>query len=650
MRLSRQRVRRASLAGAAAGLCAIVVASGPARRAPASVEPNSNMSPAGVLRGGVLTVTLEARVARWRPDETDHPPMSIEAFAEPGKAPLMPGPFLRAPAGTELHLSVRNVLHVPLTFFLPASLHGGEESLASEDSVVVAPGAVGMLTARATKPGNYVYRATTPRGVSEKTEVGGILAGAIVIDSAGAPAHPRDRVFVIMATPDSLLAAVADTAHVALANIALPSSRGNQIYTINGRSWPKTERVRASVGDSLHWRIISASTEPHPMHLHGFYFRVDQYQSPSAARFGHPAPGQMVVTQLMPGFSTMSVTWSPDRPGNWLFHCHFALHSTRYSLDSIPDPDMRDMVGLVLGVDVTARPGVTVAGDPAPARRLRLVATSSSTNLGHTDQSLPSMHFVLDDRDHPVLSTPDFSPEIDLTRGEPVAITIVNHLPEPTTIHWHGIELEDSYMDGVPDFSGSGKHLTPAIAPGDSFVARFTPPRAGTFMYHAHFDDIAEQLAGLEGALIVRERGDAPSKDDHVIFLKGRGVNAAHPLEIDGQTNPDTIVMHVGRPARFRLINLSTVNIAPLVSLTAMPDSPDVITRDSMLVRWQERAKDGFDLPSEQQHPQPARQIVAVGETYDFEYTPTTAGTLRLEFRTNGAQHRLLIRVPIRVQ
>jgi hypothetical protein len=90
------------------------------------------------------------------------------------------------------------------------------------------------------------------------------------------------------------------------------------------------------------------------------------------------------------------------------------------------------------------------------------------------------------------------------------------------------------------------------------------------------------------------------------------------------------------------------VNIAPLAVLTARPDSAFALPRDTMVVRWQALAKDGFDVPIAQRHPRPARQIVAVGETYDFQYTPTSPGNLRLELRTNGGPHVLLIRVPIR--
>lgn len=93
---------------------ALVTASGPIHRAVPVVQPNSNTESAGLLRGGVLTVTLEAKESQWRSDGLDSHSMILEAFSEPGKPPLVPGPLLRVPAGTEIRLSVRNALSVAL--------------------------------------------------------------------------------------------------------------------------------------------------------------------------------------------------------------------------------------------------------------------------------------------------------------------------------------------------------------------------------------------------------------------------------------------------------------------------------------------------------------------------------------------------------
>jgi FtsP/CotA-like multicopper oxidase with cupredoxin domain len=636
----------------------------------AVVVPNDNRHPAGRVHDGVLTVALEAKESAWRLDGPSHPPVTIEAFSEPGKPPVMPGPLVRAPAGTEILLSVRNSLRVPLTFLLPAAIRGGPDQFTAADSVVVAPGAVGTLTTRASVPGNYVYRAVTGSGTIKVVKLAGLLGGGLVVDTAGATTRPHDRVLVIMQTLDSAFSAYLDSTSGDTRH--LPPEIARILFSINGRSWPNTERIAATVGDSLHWRVINASFDVHPMHLHGFYYRVDAFSGPFVAGQGRPGPGQMIVTQLMTPFSAMSMSWSPDRPGNWLFHCHFALHLQPDSLSAAADdPHHLDMVGLVLGVNVAERPGTRPLGEPTAVRHLRLIAVADSVptkesphregtpsaalvkvaELARLHQvgadSVPSMHFVIEEHGRRVEAERDFSPVMNLTKGVPVSIMIVNHLSEPTSVHWHGIEVEDSYVDGVPGFSGAGRRLSPAIAPGDSFEARFTPPRAGTFMYHAHVDELREQLGGLEGALIVRDSGVAPASDDHVFFLTGFArASAAHPLEVNGEANPDTVVLHVGRPARLRLLNLSTETPVASFSLTARPDSTLIGGKDTMIVNWRAVAKDGFDLSGDMQVSRPARQVVSMGETYDFEYTPMQKGALRLEVRTN----QLLVRVPIRVE
>jgi FtsP/CotA-like multicopper oxidase with cupredoxin domain len=453
----------------------------------------------------------------------------------------------------------------------------------------------------------------------------------------------------MMVTPDSVLNAFAQDHAV---NFDGPPV-GRRIFTINGRSWPNTERVAANAGDTLHWRIINATSVAHPMHLHGFYYRVDALWSPSALPAEADARGRMVVTQLLNPFSTMSMTWSPNRPGNWIFHCHFAIHLMPDSISaSADDPHMRGMVGLILGINVAERPGARSAGAPLARRRLRLDAVADSSSPDDRSKPAPTMHFVLEENGRRVAAGPAFSPEIGLTRGEPVSIMVVNHLADPTSVHWHGIELEDSYVDGVPGVSGAGQRLAPMVAPGDSFEARFTPPRSGTFMYHAHVDEVRQQEAGLEGALIVRDPGVVRSTDDQVFFIKGSrfgGPKHRGRPEVNGQMNPDTVVLHVGRPARFRILSLATNSPVPIASLTTRPDSAPILIRDTLLAQWRPVAKDGADLPAGEQRTRPAQFVISIGETYDFEFTPERRGHLRFELRAN-LNGTLLARVPIRVE
>jgi len=68
------------------------------------------------------------------------------------------------------------------------------------------------------------------------------------------------------------------------------------------------------------------------------------------------------------------------------------------------------------------------------------------------------------------------------------------------------MELE-SYYDGIAGWSGTQGHTAPMIEPGASFVVKFTPPTAGTFIYQTHLDEIRQLSSGLYGPLIVLEHG-----------------------------------------------------------------------------------------------------------------------------------------------
>ncbi|HET8622185.1 MAG TPA: multicopper oxidase domain-containing protein [Gemmatimonadales bacterium] len=627
---------------------------GPRPAALPAALPNDNTTAGGVLRDGVLRIELEARLSMWYPDGDSLPGIAIEAFAERGKRPQVPGPLVRITRGTEIRAAVRNSLQRDtLTFHFPQGT--------SVDSAVIPPGQRRELRVRAATPGTFLYRATTGTPLSRQLRLGGLLTGAVVVDSTPRIEPARDRVFVILQASDS-----ADPV------LDFPSHE-RTVRAINGRSWPHTERLRATVGDTLHWRVVNAGNDVHPMHLHGFYFRVDAFDGPRVALQGQGPPGRWVATERMSQFSTMSLTWIPERAGNWLFHCHFQKHLIPHGAFNVVangerlriapnshmpphDPHsnhaLSGMAGLVLGIEVQPRAGERVAEPGSARRRIRLVATADPA----FPDSAPLMRYVLDGSEShstPAVAggTGAISPTLVLTRGEPVAITVVNHLPEPTAVHWHGIELE-SYFDGVAGFSGYGSRLAPIIVTGDSFVARFTPPRSGTFIYHSHVDEPRQHRAGLVGALVVRDSAPSAAKD-LVFFVKSARERSDPtdpvPFEINGTTDPDTTVLQVGRAYRMRFIGLQVRNPSASVRLTARPDSMFATAPDSMLLRWRPVAKDGVDLPDEARSLRPADQIVSMGETYDFEFVPEQRGNLRLEVRT-PRPGRLAVRAPIRVE
>ena len=89
---------------------------------------------------------------------------------------------------------------------------------------------------------------------------------------------------------------------------------------------------------------------------------------------------------------------------------------------------------------------------------------------------------------------------LDVKVGEQVRITVNNHLPESTTVHWHGVDVPAD-QDGHPHHP---------IEPKQSRVYEFTPPDAGTYWYHPHpHGRTAMQVArGLAAPIIVRDPND----------------------------------------------------------------------------------------------------------------------------------------------
>jgi FtsP/CotA-like multicopper oxidase with cupredoxin domain len=211
-------------------------------------------------------------------------------------------------------------------------------------------------------------------------------------------------------------------------------------------------------------------------------------------------------------------------------------------------------------------------------------------------------------------------PMLVMTRGRPTDITVVNRLAEPTGVHWHGIELE-SYSDGVVGWSGYEQRIAPPIAPNDSFVARLTLPRAGTFMYHTHLGDLVQLTSGLYGAIVVLEPGKRfdPGTDHVYVFGWDGAADPPQPL-VNGDSVLAPKMLAAGKTHRFRFVNIGP---APYVRLS--------LKRDSTVVRWRAVAKDGADLPPSQVRERRAFLMINVGETYDFEFDAREPGEYVLQ-------------------
>jgi FtsP/CotA-like multicopper oxidase with cupredoxin domain len=545
-----------------------------------------------VLSNDTLEIRLVVQMARWYPEAADGPSAEVAAFAEEGKAPQIPGPLIRVPEGTVIAASIRNDLTDSTVWIRGLRTRPATSS----DSIPIKPGESRTVTFAAGAPGTYLYRGTAGTVDWDQREREQ-LSGAFIVDEKGSKANDRVMMISIWGEP-------------------VDSTRYRNAVTINGKSWPHTERIRASVGDSVRWRVINASIRPHPMHLHGFYFRLDSRGTALADSVIPPDERPLLVTQNMTPMTTMSIVWSPDRTGNWLFHCHLVFHVLEGArLDAHREKHghatdlMNHMAGLVMGITVDDPRGL--AKHPAGgARKLRLYA-NERPRQGRTP--LHMSYVQQRGRRAPAVDSvePPGMPLV-LWRNEPTEVTVVNRSHAGTSVHWHGIELE-SFSDGVAGWSGADLKVAPMVAPKDSFTARLTMARAGTFIYHTHLNDIEQLTSGMYGPIIVLEPGEKYDPEtDHVFTLGWDGADDPPKIMVNGDTaGTAPLYMARGRTHRIRMINVG-----------AAGGYFFAIRKDTVPVRWTRRAKDGADLPAKLRVEGPSSRVLFTGETFDAEWTP----------------------------
>ena len=106
-------------------------------------------------------------------------------------------------------------------------------------------------------------------------------------------------------------------------------------------------------------------------------------------------------------------------------------------------------------------------------------------------------------------------PTLEAVEGDRVRMLVTNHLPEPTSVHWHGFILPNG-MDGVGGLTQ--KH----IPPGETYAFEFTLKQHGVQMYHPHSDEMVQMAMGMQGFFVIHPKGGyVPVVDRHFcIFLQ----------------------------------------------------------------------------------------------------------------------------------
>ena len=180
-------------------------------------------------------------------------------------------------------------------------------------------------------------------------------------------------------------------------------------------------------------------------------------------------------------------------------------------------------------------------------------------------------------------------PQLRAQLGDKVRIILHNELPEPTTIHFHGLVVPNN-MDGVPVIS------QPAVMPGESFTYEFTLRNAGSNMYHSHFMAETQVPMGLLGAFIVTD----PAATDPKVDIDYPMILNDGPLgfTLNGKGFPATepIVAHLGQRIRIRYMNeglqIHPMHLHGMRQLVVAKDGyalPDPHYEDTVLVAPGER-------------------------------------------------------------
>ena len=134
-------------------------------------------------------------------------------------------------------------------------------------------------------------------------------------------------------------------------------------------------------------------------------------------------------------------------------------------------------------------------------------------------------------------------PTIEARVGDVLNVRFTNRLPEPTNIHWHGLQIPAA-MDGTD-------MVQRPIPSGETFTYRFRLPDAGTFWYHPHSNEVVQLERGLYGAIVVRGPNEPQLDADRVLVLDDVALDRAGQIKPPGWL----IEHHDGRQGDTRLVN-----------------------------------------------------------------------------------------------
>lgn len=196
-------------------------------------------------------------------------------------------------------------------------------------------------------------------------------------------------------------------------------------------------------------------------------------------------------------------------------------------------------------------------------------------------------------------------PLLQVNQGDRVRVLLVNHLSDPTSIHWHGIRVPNA-EDGVAGITQN------AVRREGGHVYEFVANDPGTFWYHSHQDTSGQVPRGLLGAIVVEPPGGVAEKRDYSLMI--HTLPGTMSVAVNGKAN-----LHLdaapGETVRLRLINGFAGDDPQTPVLVGAP--------------YRIAALDGHDL-NEPQELGPQRIPLGMGQRADIVFTMPASGSVRL--------------------
>jgi FtsP/CotA-like multicopper oxidase with cupredoxin domain len=259
--------------------------------APTSVKANQPMQ--FHMEGETKVFDMQAKPFKWEvlPGEF------VDAYGYAGSDGLatVPGPLIRVTEGDSVRVNFTNRLPEPTVIhFHGPRLPNAMDGVPDVTQKVIQPGDSFSYEFTANPTGTFMYH--THQNSAEQEAKG--LYGVFQIDPRVGPRVAADHeAFQIL-------------------------SEMGGYYLINGKSFPATEPIQASVGQTVLIHLVNLGQMSHPMHMHGAPFQIvgtDGYPVPEAARTTRD------VVNIAPG-ERYDLLMTTDNPGTWLFHCHILSH------------------------------------------------------------------------------------------------------------------------------------------------------------------------------------------------------------------------------------------------------------------------------------------------------------------------------------